>query len=165
MRHANTHTELRLRSRLIARHDALSKTLREDWDSFQRSSDEAGVRDDGDAAVDSENEEVCSQLVEIETRELGQIEHALERIAAGLHGRCEFCGGKIPASRLNALPYTTSCIRCQREIERRSHSSAQKLGSSHWARVYAGSIEAADNEGESDILTSRMIVADLAGCD
>ena len=76
------------------------------------------VGDNVDAAVDTANDEICSQLVEIESRELGQIEHALQRIVEGVYGRCEFCGGKIAEARLNALPYTNSCIDCQRENER-----------------------------------------------
>ena len=68
---------LRLTSRLIARRDALRKALNGDLDSFRRFSELNAVGDNVDAAVDSANDEICSQLVEIESRELGQIEHAL----------------------------------------------------------------------------------------
>ena len=34
------------------------------------------------------------------------------------YGLCEVCECKIPMARLNALPYATICITCQREIER-----------------------------------------------
>ena len=30
---------------------------------------------------------------------------------------CKSCAGKIPVGRLNALPYSTLCIECQREME------------------------------------------------
>src|SRR5262245_11246977 len=113
---------LRLKSRLIARRDALRATLNDEFDSFQQVSAANGVGDTVDAAVDAANEEIDSQLVELESRALGQIEHALERIAAGVYGRCEFCGGRIPAARLNALPYTSTCIGCQRTYERRGIS-------------------------------------------
>ena len=115
---------LRLTSRLIARRDALRKALNGDLDSFRKFSELNVVGDNVDAAVDSANDEICSQLVEIESRELGQIEHALQRIAAGVYGRCEYCGGKIAEARLNALPYTNSCIDCQRENERAGQSRA-----------------------------------------
>jgi DnaK suppressor protein len=36
----------------------------------------------------------------------------------GKYGSCEVCGGKIPLARLNALPYATMCIECQRDLER-----------------------------------------------
>jgi DnaK suppressor protein len=30
---------------------------------------------------------------------------------------CEGCQAKIPVARLNALPYSTLCVKCQREME------------------------------------------------
>lgn len=126
---------LRLTSRLIARRDALRKALNGDLDSFRRFSELSAVGDNVDAAVDSANDEICSQLVEIESRELGQIEHALERIGAGVYGRCEFCAGKISEARLNALPYTNTCIDCQRENER-GQSRGLEPDSKRWAKVY-----------------------------
>ena len=117
---------LRLTSRLVARRDALRKAINGDLDSFRKFSEVSGVGDNVDAAVDSANDEISSQLVEIESRELGQIEHALQRIAAGVYGRCEFCGGKISEARLNALPYTNSCIDCQRENERLGQNRARR---------------------------------------
>jgi DnaK suppressor protein len=36
----------------------------------------------------------------------------------GTYGQCEVCGGRIPLARLEALPYATMCIACQRELER-----------------------------------------------
>ena len=58
---------LRLTSRLIARRDALRKALNGDLDSFRRFSELNAVGDNVDAAVDSANDEICSQLVEIES--------------------------------------------------------------------------------------------------
>lgn len=37
---------------------------------------------------------------------------ALTRAEAGLYGLCEVCGEPIAAERLEALPFTTLCIRC-----------------------------------------------------
>src|SRR6059058_6375578 len=99
-----------------------------------------------DAAVDTANDEISSQIVEIESRELGQIEHALKRIVEGVYGRCEYCGGKISEARLNALPYTNSCIDCQRENERAGQSRAMEPDSKRWAKVY----EKPSEEGESE---------------
>src|SRR5947207_15918646 len=127
---------LRLTTRLIARRDALRKALNGDLDSFRKFSELSVVGDNVDAAVDSANDEICSQLVEIESRELGQIEHALQRIDAGVYGRCEFCGGKISEARLNALPYTNSCIDCQRENERNGVSfGSHAVDHSRWAKL------------------------------
>src|SRR5215468_5564493 len=136
---------LRLTSRLVARRDALRKAINGDLDSFQKFSAVAGVGDNVDAAVDSANDEISSQLVEIESRELGQIEHALQRIAAGVYGRCEFCGGRIAEARLNALPYTNSCIDCQRENERTGQANLLEPDSKRWAKIYDK-----PEEGEAD---------------
>src|SRR5262249_9638574 len=70
-----------------------------------------------DVAFDSGSDEIATQLVELEARELNQIERALARIKQGTYGVCEACQKKIPVARLNALPYSTTCIECQREME------------------------------------------------
>ncbi|MDG3002936.1 TraR/DksA family transcriptional regulator [Paludisphaera mucosa] len=139
---------LRLTSRLIARRDALRKALSGDLEGFRKFSDPGGVGDNVDAAVDSANDEISSRLVEIESRELGQIEHALQRIAAGVYGRCEFCGGKILEPRLNALPYTNSCIDCQRENERLGRDRGMDSDTHRWAKVFS---KPADEEGDAPI--------------
>jgi DnaK suppressor protein len=137
---------LRLTSRLIARRDALRKTLDGDLDSFRNVSELGGVGDQADAATDSASDEVCSQLVEIESWELGQIEHALKRIKEGVHGRCEYCGQRIPTTRLNALPYTNSCINCQRARERRGQLNVEAGDAERWAEVDEGPMEERDSD-------------------
>ena len=132
---------VRLTTRLIARRDALRKALNGDLDSFRKFSELAVVGDNVDAAVDSANDKICSQLVEIESRELGQIEHALQRIVEGAYGRCEFCNGKIAEARLNALPYTNSCIDCQRENEVRGGFGRGGADDQRWAKIYEKPIE------------------------
>jgi DnaK suppressor protein len=73
--------------------------------------------DTADAAFDAGSEEIASQLAELEARELSQIERALAKIKQGTYGICEVCQAKIPVARLNALPYSTTCVQCQREME------------------------------------------------
>jgi CBS domain-containing protein len=50
-------------------------------------------------------------------RRLEQLERALDRAREGRLARCERCGGPIPTARLQALPGTTWCVACAREIE------------------------------------------------
>jgi RNA polymerase-binding transcription factor DksA len=69
-------------------------------------------------AYDSAQDEISSQLAEVESRELAHIENALDRMKGGKYGLCEVCNGTIPMVRLHALPYATMCIDCQRESER-----------------------------------------------
>ena len=85
-----------------------------------------------DAALDSAQDEISSQLAEVESRELASIENALQRMRDGQYGVCESCSTSIPMARLNALPYATLCIDCQREAERFGRGAA---GDSDWGRV------------------------------
>ena len=106
-----------LRTILVRRRDALRSALAGDL-SLLKSLRSESPGDVIDAAYDSAQDEISSQLAEVESRELANIENALERMKAGKYGLCEICNGKIPMARLNALPYATVCIECQREIER-----------------------------------------------
>jgi YteA family regulatory protein len=45
------------------------------------------------------------------------VDHALERMKEGEYGLCERCGSEIPTERLNAIPETSYCIDCQKEVE------------------------------------------------
>jgi DnaK suppressor protein len=141
---------LRLHARLVARRDALRKALNGDQDSFHELAALDVVGDNVDAAVDTANDEISSQLVEIESRELGQIEHALKRIVEGAYGRCEYCNSKIAEARLNALPYTNSCIDCQRENERSGGPHFRHAADGHrWEKIYDKSLD--DHDGDSEI--------------
>jgi DnaK suppressor protein len=126
---------LRLHARLVARRDALRLALSGDLDSLREYHSTFAVGDNVDAAVDTANDEISSQLAEIESRELGQIEHALKRIVAGIYGRCEYCNGKISEARINALPYTNSCIDCQRENERTGHAYGPAGADLRWSKL------------------------------
>ena len=108
---------LNLRQVLIKRRDALRKALAGDLSLLK----ELKAQTSGDvidAALDSVQDEISSQLAEVESRELARIETALERIRTGQYGICDGCGCNIPMARLSALPYATACIKCQREAER-----------------------------------------------
>jgi len=102
---------------LIKRRDALRKALAGDL-SLLRELNAQTSGDVVDAALDSVQDEISSQLAEVESRELARIENALQRMRDGQYGVCEECGCNIPMARLNALPYATMCIKCQREAER-----------------------------------------------
>lgn len=107
---------LSMRQILIMRRDALRTALAGDL-SLLKELRAQTAGDVVDAALDSAQDEISSQLAEVESRELASIENALERMRAGQYGVCEACGCSIPMARLNALPYATLCINCQREQE------------------------------------------------
>jgi DnaK suppressor protein len=106
-----------MRQILIMRRDALRTALAGDL-SLLKELRAQTAGDVVDAALDSAQDEISSQLAEVESRELASIENALQRMREGQYGVCEGCSCSIPMARLNALPYATLCIECQREQER-----------------------------------------------
>lgn len=66
------------------------------------------------AELGSENfeQEFTLSLVATEEDTLAQIDAALQRISDGSFGKCSGCGGVVPKTRLNALPFTPMCIKC-----------------------------------------------------
>jgi DnaK suppressor protein len=114
---ARKETLAEMRSILVKRRDALRSALAGDL-TLLRELHSQSPGDVVDAAYDTAQDEINSQLAEVESRELASIENALERMKEGSYGQCEVCGSRIPLARLEALPYATMCIACQREVER-----------------------------------------------
>ncbi len=68
--------------------------------------------DSSEQAVERENDEVIVQL-ENDTRvELQQVRHTLQRLEQGNYRICTKCEEDISAARLQAIPYSTLCIKC-----------------------------------------------------
>ena len=94
---------MKLRQVLVRRRDALRKALAGDLSSLKELRQQTSG-DVLDAALDSAQDEISSQLAEVESRELAQIEMALEQMRNGTYGICEVTGRPIPLARLQALP-------------------------------------------------------------
>ena len=122
---------LNMRQVLVKRRDALRQALAGDLSLLKELRAESSG-DVVDAALDSVQDEISSQLAEVESRELARIEYALERMREGHFGDCEGCGCSIPMARLNALPYATFCIGCQREAERQGVTNAADVD---WSKL------------------------------
>ena len=112
---------LRLHQRLTAQRDDLRRKLSHDVSMASDSG--SGTSDLGDVANDDAERSVNSQLVSLESRELGKIERAIRAIREGRYGKCEICERSIPIARLRALPYTSCCIDCQRRQEEFGYSA------------------------------------------
>lgn len=104
---------LRLHRCLLAQRDDLRRKLSE---AAPRLTADAGG-DAGDVAQLDLERELESQLASLESRELARIEKAITAIQNGTYGDCDRCGGRIPVARLQALPYTDTCVECQRRFE------------------------------------------------
>jgi DnaK suppressor protein len=121
----------KLRDQLLRRRDALHRALEGDL-SLLRELHQERTGDVLDAAADTMQDELNSQLIEAESRELGAINAAIERIQRGKYGECDSCSKPIPLNRLRAIPYATDCINCRRKAETRTgHGSAVV-----WARTF-----------------------------
>lgn len=131
---------LKMRDLLTTRRDALRKALAGDLSMLQQLREQIGG-DVVDAALDAAQDEINSQLAEAESRELANIERALERIRQGTYGLCEVCASKIPMARLNALPYATMCIACQRASE---DGTLEDRRVADWGRVIDAGYSDAD---------------------
>lgn len=127
---------LKMREVLLKRRDALRKALAGDLSMLKSLSDQGGG-DVVDAALDAVQDEISSKMAEVESRELANIEVALERMRSGGYGVCEVCNCKIPLARLNALPYATSCIECQRASEIANGGGSY---TGDWSRVFDGGL-------------------------
>lgn len=104
---------LEMRARLIPTVQGIEQAIIED------------VRAPGDISnhpthLATEDDEGVDQNVALAQNEQGlleQVEAALGRVEQGTFGRCENCGQEIERERLEALPYTSLCIRCARSSD------------------------------------------------
>jgi DnaK suppressor protein len=130
----------KIRQILLRRRDALRRSLAGELRRFN-TWEEPVVGDEADGALDTDYGAVNSQLAQAESRELKAIEEALQRLQSGEYGICDECGRNIPMSRLQALPYATNCVACQRSSE------SQRIGEAaggDWSRLEDPSDRAED---------------------
>jgi RNA polymerase-binding protein DksA len=69
-------------------------------------------KDFAEQVTQRENDEVLTAIDEEAQQTVMLIDAALVRIKNGNYGICAKCGEEIPAKRLKALPYATTCVRC-----------------------------------------------------
>ena len=72
-----------------------------------------------DTATVTYDRELDYTLEENSEHVLAEIDAALKRIEDGTYGTCTNCGKQIAPERLEARPWATLCIDCQRQRERR----------------------------------------------
>jgi DnaK suppressor protein len=72
----------------------------------------------GDAAAGTLDREIDYTLEGHSEQVMEQIDGALKRIDEGSFGTCTRCGEPIPEERLEARPWASLCIDCQRAMER-----------------------------------------------
>lgn len=108
---------IQMRERLAAQMRADAAVLTRDVDA--RGEDTTPSQHPADVASDLyAREELVVDELTLESQ-LGEIDDALARLAAGSYGRCVDCGAQIPDARLEARPQAARCLDCQRRSERR----------------------------------------------
>ena len=110
-----------LAQRLIRRRDAIAHCL----ESLQQElSDAAAHRDCSDlldeSSVDDADLGTDRLLLAQAQRAFASVTSALERLEDGTYGMCAACGGKIPITRLRALPDTRLCVSCSRAVRKQA---------------------------------------------
>lgn len=100
---------------LEAKRDELHKHLR---GRLAEAVDDREPDDEGAEAIRSITTDMVIATIERQRVELAEIEAALKRMKAGEYGICEECGVEIPQVRLNALPWTRSCVDCAEGVAR-----------------------------------------------
>ncbi len=94
-------------------------------------------QDTGDQSIDSLAKESVFRQRSQRRHLVRMIEAALRRIAEGTYGICVACAGDIPRKRLEAVPWTDCCLRCQEIAERELESEPSPQVSSRipWKRA------------------------------
>ena len=100
---------------------AIDNLHEENPGSMSDESGEDAVYDNhlADTATVTYDRELDYTLEENSEHVLAEIDEALQRIEDGIYGTCTNCGKEIPAERLEARPWATLCIECQRHREGR----------------------------------------------
>lgn len=91
----------RKREELHARLGRITANLRRGFES-----------DSKERAKQLEDRDVVDALGNEARQELSRISAAMQRLDAGVYGRCTDCGVPIDLDRLAAYPYATACIDC-----------------------------------------------------
>jgi RNA polymerase-binding transcription factor len=80
------------------------------------------TEDEGDLATISHERDILYNLHESDYARLRYIEDAMKAMDRGEFGECVRCGEDINEKRLEAVPWATTCIRCQEETEAAEHT-------------------------------------------
>lgn len=95
-----------------------------------RNRDEIAIEKTADAIDEVQlagERELAIRNLDRESVLLRQVRGALARLADGSYGTCMHCEEDISPKRLNAVPWTAFCIRCQEAADRHEFEPAESL--------------------------------------
>jgi DnaK suppressor protein len=81
-----------------------------------------------DAGSDSFDRDLALAMLSHEQDAVYEIEEALDRIRNGTYGICELTGKRIPAARLEAIPWTRFTAAAEASLEKRGKFQRARLG-------------------------------------
>ena len=84
------------------------KALRE-WNSFSDDSDLVAAHEHGNNII---------SIMEVQKKEIQEIEYVLDKIKSKTYGICEMCDDEIDIQRLNVKPHARFCINCREFFEK-----------------------------------------------
>ncbi len=87
-------------------------------------------------AIETLRDEIQVAVMDSRSRELTQIETALERLGRREYGICDDCGEFIGLARLRALPFAERCTPCQSQAELQARRTARRLSVAMGAVAY-----------------------------
>jgi RNA polymerase-binding transcription factor len=70
-----------------------------------------------DEARTTEDIELAITSLNADWQTVRAIKDAITKVKTGEYGVCESCGCRIPANRLQAIPWAQLCVRCQAQLE------------------------------------------------
>ena len=107
---------------LVTRRDELAKGLRNREDiAIEKTPDAL------DEVQLAGERELAIRNLDRESNLLRNVRLALARIEDGSYGTCLHCDEEIKPKRLDAVPFTPYCIRCQEAADRHEFESAESL--------------------------------------
>ena len=111
---------LELRERLLNQMSGLAKESAEELASYSLHM--------ADSGTDNFDRDFALSLLSSDQDANYEIEEALKRIEKNTYGICELTGKQIPATRLEAIPWTRFTVEAQSQLEREGALRQRRLG-------------------------------------
>ena len=111
---------LELRERLLHQMSGLAKESAEEMASYSLHM--------ADSGTDNFDRDFALSLLSSDQDAIYEIEEALKRIEKNTYGICELTGKTIPATRLEAIPWTRFTVEAQSQLEREGALRQRRLG-------------------------------------
>lgn len=106
-----------IRRLLLDKRAAIAASQESRLSELSDPSDKHHLADLEEMASDTAETESIFQIMGMEGSTVAQIDAALDRLDAGTFGVCEGCQETIPRARIEALPFASLCVTCQRQRE------------------------------------------------